>query len=80
MKHKYIRHSEVGFILWPAGRNLHHDHIALSVQGYGRIVSAGFANIIDGGVFCFGRSDTMNISSLEEDSQLLADQLGIDDD
>lgn len=80
MKHKYIRHSEVGFILWPAGHKLHHDHVALAVQGYGSIVSAGFASIIDGGVFCFGRSDTLDIDSLEEDSQLLAEQLGLLDD
>jgi len=79
MKHKYIRHSEVGFILWPAGHNLHHDQVA-SLFDSGRIISAGFVSIIDGGVFCFGSSDTLEIKSLEEDSMKLAEQLGLIDD
>jgi len=80
MKHKYIRHSKVGFILWPTDHGLHHHQVAEVVKYHGHIISAGFVSIIDGGVFCFGKSDTLQIVSGGDDSQLLAEQLGLLDD
>lgn len=78
-RHKYVRHSIIGFILWPYSDDLYHSHIGeLSVgMGRGHIVSAGFAVIYDGKVTCSGKSESLRIESLPEDSKLLAKQLGL---
>jgi hypothetical protein len=53
---KYVRHSEIGFILWPRTDDLWHAHIGqlLSKQCQGTIVSAGFAKLAGGKAKCWG--------------------------
>ena len=41
-KHKYVRHSTAGFILWPMNYDLHHLHVGRTLARLGgEIVSAG---------------------------------------
>ena len=79
--HKYVRHSEAGFIIWPKDDRLWHKHIGRATQMAedleGSIVSAGFADIHNGKVHCFGRSESLSKDSAKEDSALLAKQLGM---
>lgn len=78
-KHKYVRHSIIGFILWPCSDDLYHSHVGdLSVgMARGQILSAGFAVVYDGKVTCSGKSESLRIKSRPEDSELLAKQLGL---
>ena len=78
MELKYVRHCNIGFVLWPRTEDLWHSHIGevLNRAG-GGIVSAGFASV-DGGVAkCWGRSESLGIPSKPDDSQALAKQLGL---
>lgn len=79
MKHKYIRHSELGFVTWPDTDLVWHKDVANLIQKHmqGTIVSAGFFDIFNGEVRCYGQSGSLNIDSLPEDSQALANQLGL---
>lgn len=79
IKHKYVRHSIVGFILFPDQDLLWHRHVGDLVRecAGGKIISAGFAHISKGGVECFGESESLEIKSLPEDSDLLSTQLGL---
>lgn len=72
MEHKYIRCGEFGFILWPASFEAYHSHIGRFVENP---ISAGFVQFIDGKPACYGRSESMNLDSLPEDSDLLARQM-----
>lgn len=81
---KYVRHSKLGFITWPANPSLWHSHIGgemcfktRSTEHAGAIVSAGFARIENGKVICYGKSETLGKGSLSEDSKLLAAQFGL---
>lgn len=84
MQHKYIRHSTIGFILWPmrlgdeSEGNLWHLHAAEQSRRIcgGKIVSAGFCEFMDGKAFCFGESESLGMRSLPEDTKLLNEQLG----
>ena len=74
---KYVRHEEIGFILWPCSGDLQHKHIgqlAIKMAG-GAIVSAGFVDFDRGGPRCHGHSESLGISSKPEDSAELAKQL-----
>jgi hypothetical protein len=76
---KYVRHSSLGFVLWPKSDDLWHSHMgALLRRVPGEIVSAGFAIVAAGIVNCYGRSESLDISSVEGDSDALAKQLGLD--
>lgn len=79
MQHKYIRHDSIGFILWPRTDELFHSDVAHSTirSAGGRVISAGFCSIVDG-ARCFGRSGSLDMDSLPEDSAALAAQLGIE--
>lgn len=79
MELKYVRHSLVGFILWPSTGLLLHAHVGqlLGAQCKGRIVSAGFAKLHGGKVRCHGRSESLDIASRLDDSKALAEQLGL---
>jgi hypothetical protein len=79
-KHKYLRHSVRGFILWPSDHEMFHSHVAQTLERQyqaGSIVSAGFAFISQSGVTCMGESESLGLKSLPEDTDLLALQLGI---
>lgn len=79
MRFKYVQHSIAGFILWPADTDLYHAHIAriANKETQGSVLSAGFCTFA-GGVKCFGKSESLGISSRPEDSALLARQLGVE--
>ncbi len=78
MIHKYIRHSTMGFILWPEDSAVYHAHVSHAIlRVRGVIQSAGFAYIDDGKVRCHGRSESLNIPSQHGDSAALAQQLGL---
>ena len=50
--------------------------IAKQLKG-GYVISAGFVEILNGEVKCYGASGSLNIKSNPEDSKLLANQLGL---
>lgn len=78
MVHKYVRHSVLGFIIWPKSDDLWHSHIGnQSKRCGGEIISAGFASFADGSVSCYGRSESLDVDSKPEDSAELAKQLGL---
>jgi len=80
MIHKYVRHSSIGFILWPKTDFLWHSHIGdvLFKHARGHIISAGFVRILDGDIACFGMSESLGIvSKPEEDTEALKKQLGL---
>lgn len=74
--HKYIRHKQLGFILWPKTDLLIHADAARLVGCRSQIMSAGFADLVAGTAACYGRSESLDIDSLPEDSDALNKQLG----
>lgn len=79
MELKYVRHSRVGFILWPKTDALYHAHVGklLSAGTRGEVLSAGFARVGGGLVSCYGMSESLGIRSAKGDSQALALQLDL---
>ncbi len=80
MSLKYVRHEEIGFVLWARTNALWHLHVGdlLQSRRQGEIVSAGFVEFGPGGVpRCFGMSESLGIASRDDDSDALAAQLGI---
>lgn len=79
MRFKYVQHSVAGFILWPADTDLYHAHIGKIARAatQGSVLSAGFCTL-SGGVKCFGKSESLGISSRPGDSEALARQLGLE--
>jgi hypothetical protein len=82
MELKYVRHSQVGFILWPRTDDLWHAHIGglLQQRCGGEIVSAGFARLAGGKAKCWGKSESLGIASKPDDSAALAAQLSVKTD
>lgn len=85
MSHKYIKVSGVGFIVWPRTDLI--SHVSISRAARGGVISAGFCNIFTNEntgkveASCFGRSESLDLDSEEEDSELLTMQLnGMDFD
>jgi len=72
--HKYINAEKGGFVIWAASSGVSHLEEAFR---FGNIKSAGFVQFIDGKPLCFGGSDSLNIDSSPDDSQLMATQLGL---
>lgn len=92
MKMKYIRHSIDGFVLWNDMTPTFHKDMAVLVYdrvrlaarhkiggriSSGAVVSAGFFVIEKGKACCFGRSESLDMEALPEDSELLSQQLGL---
>lgn len=79
MSLKYIRHEKIGFILWAQTDDLWHSHMARLTNGRlpGKVISAGFADLEGGIVRCHGRSESLNLDPLPDDSTALAKQLGL---
>ncbi len=76
---KYVRHSNLGFILWPKTDALWHEHMGrLLTRVPGKIMSAGFADVQGGTARCFGRSESLDMDSDPSDSVALALQLGLE--
>lgn len=79
MKHKYVRHSALGFALFPADTELAHSDIAYMMRhkaGGGEIVSAGFVWITPNTVIIEGRSESLNVGPASDDASALKEQLG----
>lgn len=73
---KYIRHSVIGFVLWPESANIWHKHMAARLDFIGgQILSAGFASIHEDKVRCWGKSESLRIDGLPDDAQALSRQL-----
>lgn len=66
---KYIRHSQLGLILFK--NDIIHSDMAYAIKGRvsGSILSAGFINLKT--LQCYGDSLSLNLSSLPEDTNLL---------
>ena len=79
MEHKYVRHSELGFILFPKMEALWHSHVGrFLLQKGGTLVSAGFVSFRDNGLpKCYGYSESLDLHSKEEDTALLIQQLDL---
>ena len=79
MEHKYVRHNELGFILWPKAEALWHSGVGrLLLSKGGTLVSAGFVSFQENGLpKCYGYSESLNLHSKEEDTTLLIQQLGL---
>ena len=78
MELKYVRHDTVGFVIWPRTDDIWHSHVgSLLKRANGKLVSAGFARLKDGKAVCYGYSETLDLSSQEDDSAALTKQLGL---
>ena len=78
MSHKYINHSELGFIAWRRTDLVAHSDVAATMlQHRGNILSAGFVHFATGKPVCYGESFSLRIKSREGDSTEYTKQLGI---
>lgn len=79
MTQKYVRHAQIGFVVWPKTDALWHAHVGelTSRRRPGGILSAGFVDFTTAGVRCFGHSESLGIGSAPDDSEALAKQLGL---
>ena len=80
---KYVRHSTVGFVVWPAKYpGLTHKEVARAVRTGedvtpGVVLSAGFVHWdFDGRPFCNGRSESLNLDSRDDDTAALHAEWG----
>jgi hypothetical protein len=77
---KYIRHSSLGFVVFPEHINFMHYDMAVSVNRemrQGSIMSAGFIGFDAGKPFCHGRSESLNLGAGPTDTQDLRTEWGI---
>lgn len=76
---KYVRHSALGFVLFPDSPDLWHRHVGRWLQASlrGELVSAGFVLFSAGTVRCHGRSESLDLGCQPDDSAALAQQLGL---
>ena len=80
MRHKYIRHSRLGFVLFPDQINISHAAMARlvmkSMPSGGTIVSAGFVWVGKGATIIEGKSESLNLGPAAGDGEALRKQLG----
>lgn len=76
---KYIRHSDIGFIIWPIFDHVAHVDMATKVGGPNKIISAGFCTLYGGIVKCWGRSQSLDLESRDDDAKALAEQLDLEE-
>lgn len=73
--HKYVRHSVVGFVIWPKTDSLWHSEVGQLLEHiHGEIMSAGFVSTGADGPVCFGESESLGIGSLEGDTEAIRKQ------
>lgn len=82
---KYVRHSVAGFLVWPKHWDeVHHAHVGRMLKGnpslaHGEIRSAGFIDWRAPGLpVCHGRSESLGIESLPEDTEALRAEWGLE--
>ena len=73
MKLKYVR-CAIGFVVWPDTDKLSHAEMGIILKKHD-IKSAGFVCFDELNATCFGRSVSLNLSSLPEDGKLLTKQM-----
>lgn len=83
MKHKYVRHSTLGVVIFPADTELSHKMIARAMSfaaaeegADGKVLSAGFVVIGANGVSVDGRSESLNLGRQPDDAAVIVKQLG----
>lgn len=80
MKHKYVRHSTLGVVLFPANTEVSHKDIAYilcrrSPLG-GEIISAAFVCVERDRVVLEGKSESLGIGQAPDDAAVIRFQLG----
>ena len=79
MKHKYVRFPTLGFVIWPMTDKVYHYDVARAFAKAERPISAGFVELYEGTVACYGKSESLGLHSMSGDSALLVKQLGLED-
>lgn len=75
VRQKYVRFERLGFVVFPISEDVWHAHVGNHVRRYaGNVISAGFVVFKNGKAQCFGESESLGISSLLEDSELMTKQ------
>lgn len=79
MKHKYVRIDNFGVILFPMQHDVMHVDVCKLIERNtgSRCVSAGFVDLYDGTVRCYGRSESIGIGGAPDDEAVIARQLGL---
>lgn len=72
MRYKYIREKRTGFIIWPANAAMHSE---VATRMHLIVHSAGFVRMEPEGLVCFGKSESLGVTSDPKDSALLTQQL-----
>ena len=71
---KYIKYNLIGFVIFP--EMLLHSDVHKSLSTHDELVSAGFVEMNGGEFVCSGKSESLKIGSLREDSFECTSQLG----
>lgn len=79
MELKYVRHSTIGFIVWPRTDALWHSDIGVNAirKAGGKIISAGFCSLEGGAARCWGRSESLDVGGLPDDETAMNAQFGL---
>lgn len=80
MRHKYVRHSQFGVVLFAEGIEVTHTKMARmlnTIPSTGFIISAGFVWVeTNGTVKVEGRSESLNMGRLPDDAPAIHKQFG----
>jgi hypothetical protein len=77
MKYIVFEHQHLeSFVVFP--EYIPHDDFAINLRGY-KPVRAGFVELSNGKVYCYGESVSLKLKSGQNDSSLLNRQLGNQD-
>ena len=79
---KYVHCLKGGFFLFPESDFTWHSHVAgfLTNRKGDQLLSAGFVKFEDGMPVCHGYSESLEIGSNNDDTELLREQLGLSDE
>lgn len=78
IRQKYIRYAVKGFVIFRDTDSMVHFDVDRAIGNkFDRVLSAGFVELGNGIVRCYGRSESMNKDSRLDDSIALANQIGI---
>jgi hypothetical protein len=73
MSHKYVRFKNLGFIIWPKTDDVIHRSMAR--MSHEPVISAGFVHFGEGIATCYGKSESLGISSRPDDSEAMNIQM-----
>lgn len=80
VRHKYVRHSSLGIVLWPESDMVWHMSVGKLLDYHigPDIVSAGFVSFdAQGRPTCHGQSDSLGLKARPEDTSILRAQMGM---